>query len=384
MDPMDFFTNESSSIGIGPVALARMAQAGYQQGGKRMLGWNIPPDDRFRVPEHWFQFEEIDPMNNYVLGVIYIVFTTISLIGNGMVIWVFMAAKGLRSPSNLFVVNLALMDFFMMAKTPVFIYNSFNQGYALGHFGCQIYGLVGAITGIGQSLTNVAIAYDRYRVIAKPMDGRMSFSKAFMILIGIYLYVLPIALLPYFEKWSRFVPEGYLTSCTFDYLTPTESIRFYVLFMFIFCYCIPMFMIINFYSQIVGHVFSHEKALREQAKKMNVESLRSGQKEGQSSAEVRIAKTAITLCALFVISWTPYAVVALTGAFGDRSLLTPALTMIPACTCKTVACLDPYVYAISHPRYRLELSKRVPCLGIKEKEPEKDAASAQTEATTPH
>ncbi|XP_026685348.1 opsin Rh4-like, partial [Diaphorina citri] len=121
-----------------------------------------------------------------------------------------------------------------------------------------------------------------------------------------------------------------------------------------------------------------------QAKKMNVESLRSGQKEGQSSAEVRIAKTAITLCALFVASWTPYAVVALTGAFGDQSLLTPGLTMIPACTCKAVACLDPYVYAISHPRYRLELSKRIPCLGIKEKEPEKETASAQTEATTPH
>ncbi|KAI5695037.1 hypothetical protein M8J75_009891 [Diaphorina citri] len=378
----DFYLNDTS---IGPVALARVAaQQSFSVNGKRMLGWNVPPEDRFRIPEHWFQYEEIDPMYNYVLGCLYIVFTIFSICGNGMVIWVFIAAKSLRTPSNIFVLNLALMDFMMMVKTPIFIYNSFNQGYALGHQGCQIFGLMGSISGIGQSATNVAIAYDRYRVIAKPMDGRMSYSKALMILILIYCYVIPWAMFPYLEKWSRFVPEGYLTSCTFDYLTPTESIRFYVLFMFIICYCIPMGMIINFYSQIVGHVFSHEKALREQAKKMNVESLRSGQKEGQSSAEVRIAKTAITLCALFVASWTPYAVVALTGAFGDQSLLTPGLTMIPACTCKAVACLDPYVYAISHPRYRLELSKRIPCLGIKEKEPEKETASAQTEATTPH
>lgn len=40
--------------------------------------------------------------------------------------------------------------------------------------------------------------------------------------------------------------------------------------------------------------------------------------------------------------------------------------MIPACACKFVACLDPYVYAISHPRYRIELQNRLPWLAIKE------------------
>jgi len=36
----------------------------------------------------------------------------------------------------------------------------------------------------------------------------------------------------------------------------------------------------------------------------------------------------------------------------SRALLTPAVSMIPALSCKLVACIDPYVYAISHPRYR--------------------------------
>lgn len=59
-----------------------------------------------------------------------------------------------------------------------------------------------------------------------------------------------------------------------------------------------MLLIIYFYSQIVSHVFRHEKELRAQAKKMNVESLRSN--TGTSTAEVRIAKAAITICFLFV------------------------------------------------------------------------------------
>lgn len=68
-------------------------------------------------------------------------------------------------------------------------------------------------------------------------------------------------------------------------------------------------------------------------------------------------------------------------AFGDQTLLTPGVTMIPACTCKFVACLDPYVYAISHPRYRIELQKKLPWLAITEKDVE--TSSTATETTTP-
>ncbi|XP_039285228.1 opsin, ultraviolet-sensitive [Nilaparvata lugens] len=357
----------------GPQASFRTAQ--------RSLIWNVPTDELANIPEHWFNYPEPDPMYNYVLGLLYVFFMFFSLIGNGLVIWIFCSAKSLRTPSNMFVVNLALCDFMMMVKTPIFIYNSFNLGFATGHLGCQIFATIGSFSGIGASATNAAIAYDRYNVIAKPLDGRMSKGKAFLIILLIWAYVTPWSLMPLYGVWSRFVPEGYLTSCSFDYLTKSESIQYWVGTMFVICYCIPMSLIIYYYSQIVSHVVNHEKALREQAKKMNVDSLRSNQAQQNQSAEVRIAKVAITICFLFVASWTPYAVVAMIGAFGNQALLTPGLTMIPACTCKAVACIDPYVYAISHPRYRVELAKRLPWLAIKEAAPVSETQSAVTETT---
>lgn len=72
------------------------------------------------------------------------------------------SSKSLQTPSNIFVINLAICDFLMMIKTPIFIYNSFNRGYAAGYIGCQIFGFIGAISGIGASATNACIAYDRY------------------------------------------------------------------------------------------------------------------------------------------------------------------------------------------------------------------------------
>lgn len=52
--------------------------------------------------------------------------------------YTFYRAKTLQTPSNIFVVNLAICDFLML-KAPIFIYNSFNRGFASGYVGCQIF-----------------------------------------------------------------------------------------------------------------------------------------------------------------------------------------------------------------------------------------------------
>ena len=73
-----------------------------------------------------------------------------------------------------------------------------------------------------------------------------------------------------------FTPEGQLISCSYDYLSEDWNSISFVLYAYIFNYCVPVGSCVFFYSQIVMAVVKHEKALKEQAKKMNVESLRQG------------------------------------------------------------------------------------------------------------
>ncbi|XP_055840461.1 opsin Rh4 isoform X2 [Episyrphus balteatus] len=346
----------------------------------RYLGWNVPPEELQYIPEHWLTHPEPEYSMHYLLALLYSFLMVASVCGNGLVIFIFSTAKTLRTPSNLFVLNLAVFDLIMMLKAPIFIYNSVHHGFALGNTFCQLFASVGSYSGIGAGMTNAFIGWDRFNVIAKPMGGGLTFTKALICNILIWVYCTPWVVFPLTQSWGRFVPEGYLTSCSFDYLTDNFDTRLFVGTIFFCSFCMPTAMILYYYSQIVGHVFSHEKQLREQAKKMNVESLRSNVDKNKDTAEIRIAKAAITICFLFFVSWTPYGVMSLIGAFGDKSLLTPGVTMIPACTCKMVACIDPYVYAISHPKYRLELQKRLPWLAINEKGPE--TASAASTGTT--
>lgn len=71
------------------------------------------------------------------------------------------STKSLRTSSNLLILQLAILDFIMMAKAPIFIYNSAMRGFATGTVGCQLFALMGSYSGIGAGMTNACIAYDR-------------------------------------------------------------------------------------------------------------------------------------------------------------------------------------------------------------------------------
>lgn len=157
-----------------------------------------------------------------------------------------------------------------MLKTPIFLYNSFHRGYAAGHIGCQIFAFTGALAGIAAGMTNAFIAYDRYSTITKPFEKKLTRTKAFFIIVFIWCYTLPWAVLPLLEVWSRFVPEGFLTSCSFDYLTNTFDNHVFVAVIFICSYVVPMLLILYYYTQIVSQVFQHEKTLREQVMLMTL------------------------------------------------------------------------------------------------------------------
>ena len=124
--------------------------------------------------------------------------------------------------------------------------------------------------------------------------------------------------MPWFGTWGRFVPEGFLTTCSFDYLTEDLSTKVFVGTIFVYSYVIPISSVVYYYAKIVGLVSQHEKTLRQQALKMNVQTLRTNRDQNETSVEIRIAKVAIGLSLLFVLSWTPYGIVALIGAFGNR------------------------------------------------------------------
>merc|ERR1739838_1094709 len=157
---------------------------------------------------------------------------------------------------------------------------------------------------------------------------------------------------------GSYIPEGILDSCTTDYLSKDFNNRSYGIFICVWCYIIPLTCILYFYFFIIKSVAAHESAMRAQAKKMNVASLRSGT-EGES-AEMRVAKVAIFNVSLWILCWTPYCAVTVQGLFFDQSPITPLVSMLPALLAKSASTYNPMVYALGHPRFRAAMQEHVP------------------------
>lgn len=100
--------------------------------------------------------------------------------------------------------------------------------------------------------------------------------------------------------------------------------------------------------------------MREQAKKMNVASLRSSE-AANTSAECKLAKVALMTITLWFFAWTPYLIINYAGVFESMNI-SPLATIWGSLFAKANAVYNPIVYAISHPKYRAALTKKFPSL----------------------
>nr|AMP19649.1 opsin 3 [Euphausia superba] len=350
---------------------------GYPEGTSII---DIQPDYmKAIIDPHWAKFPPVNPMWHYVLGLLYIFIVFFAVTGNFLVIWLFNKHAPLRTPSNFLVVNLALSDLIMMTTNcPFFIWNCFHGGvWSMSIEYCSVYAALGAVTGVCSIWTLACISADRFNIICNGFNGpKLTKGKASVMALWCWTLSCTIASLPFFG-WGSYGPEGILTSCSFDYISQDIGTITYNLFMFIFNYCCPLLIIVGSYAMIVKAIFAHEEAMRAQAAKMNVKSLRSAEANEQR-AEIRIAKTAIFNIALWIICWTPYAAITLQGCVGRFDHLKPLTTTLPALLAKSASCYNPFVYAIGHPRFRQAMTIHMPWFCVHENTPQADNQSAAT------
>ncbi|KAM6130503.1 LOW QUALITY PROTEIN: melanopsin [Phoenicopterus ruber ruber] len=312
---------------------------------------------------------------HYAIGVVILIVGITGTLGNFLVIYAFCRSRSLQTPANLFIINLAISDFLMsITQSPVFFTNSLHKRWIFGEKGCELYAFCGALFGITSMITLMVIALDRYFVITKPLAsvGVTSKKKALIILVGVWLYSLAWSLPPFFG-WSAYVPEGLLTSCSWDYMTFTPSVRAYTMLLFCFVFFIPLIAI------IYSYVFIFE-AIKKANRSIQTYGCKHGNKEFQKQYqrmknEWKMAKIALIVILLFVISWSPYSVVALVAFAGYSHVLTPFMNSIPAVIAKASVIHNPIIYAITHPKYRTAIATYVPCLGSLLRVSSKDSRS---------
>ncbi|KAI1887080.1 hypothetical protein AGOR_G00202440 [Albula goreensis] len=312
---------------------------------------------------HPFPTVDVPDHAHYIIGSVILAVGITGMVGNFLVMYAFCRSRSLRTPANMFIINLAVTDFLMcITQTPIFFITSMHKRWIFGEKGCELYAFCGALFGICSMITLTVIALDRYFVITRPLAsiGVMSRKRALAILAAAWLYSMGWSLPPFFG-WSAYVPEGLLTSCSWDYTTFSPSVRAYTMLLFTFVFFIPLFIIIYCYFFIFRAIRDTNKAVGKITGDNTKDSVK---KFHRMKNEWKMAKIALIVILLYVISWSPYSCVALTAFAGYADMLTPYMNSVPAVIAKASAIHNPIIYAITHPKYRSAIAKYIPCLGV--------------------
>lgn len=224
----------------------------------------------------------------------------------------------------------------------------------------------------------IGVAVDRFLVISRPMDKKPTRTRAYITVALIWVYAALFAGMP-LVGIGKYVPEGYLTSCSFDYLSNDVWTKVFIFIFFVGAWLYPLGVISFCYVAIIWAVYhvrlnvitadgasiaTPSEVSKRKRTDISVDTNTTTRRKlrsvvNQPNLELTIAKFVIGLVSMWIIAWTPYALVSLMGISGYQSLLTPFYSMVPALFAKTASCIDPFIYALNHPKIRKEIFCRL-------------------------
>ena len=106
----------------------------------------------------------------------------------------------------------------------------------------------------------------RYLVISAPLilDRRPTRSWAYFMSLSTWLYSALFASLPFFGV-GKYVPDGYLTGCSFDYLSNDLTSKIFILTFFLGAWMVPMIIILYSHLSIIRYVARSRRSVTHMA-----------------------------------------------------------------------------------------------------------------------
>lgn len=105
----------------------------------------------------------------------------------------------------------------------------------------------------------------RYLIIKRYKGTKSQLPVAYyhIIVLCIWLYSGVIAGLPFFGV-GDYVPEGYLTTCSFDYLSDDLTTRMFIFAFFVVAWVFPVSIIIGSYSSVLRYIWAVKLRISDQ------------------------------------------------------------------------------------------------------------------------
>ena len=218
------------------------------------------------------------------------------ILSNGVIIKVFLASKQLRTPSNLFIVNLAFGDL-------IFLLTCITTVNTMVHDGVMPYGEVGCgviaffmVTSASESLITMGlIAVSRYVAIVHPQKKHLlTWRTCSSMCIVTWLYG-SLLMSPVNSGWGRLGYSKPDWGCTFDW---TYNITYNII-LFLASQGITSTIMLYCYTSII-------RVFRQSKKRVAAVDNTNNKEKAHKKEEVRLVIQLLVVFCIYNVCWAPY------------------------------------------------------------------------------
>ena len=285
--------------------------------------------------------------------------TLAALVMNFLVCLVVYRSKELRRHiSSVFIVNLAICDFFMAVFAMPYSFGSVVAGgWPFGAFWCQTSAFWNMVLGLAAVLTLATISADRYIAVCKPLQYRakMTVQCALVMISFVWLQSVIFSLVPIGFGWYEFNPRYFF--CTFpsdlhevNYLvftvaTYTANAGLSLLVMLVTYYRI--FNVAKLHSRRIGHAVITAVHLAPVRGPMATETSR--------QREFKAARKILFVIGAFICCLAPYTTLRVLELSNNGISLSRTITISLRWIAFLKSAIDPFIYGLLQRRFRRAL-----------------------------
>ncbi|XP_054648847.1 parapinopsin a [Dunckerocampus dactyliophorus] len=273
-----------------------------------------------------------------ILAVIMGIFSVLGVILNSLVIVVTVKHKQLRQPLSYALVNLAVCDLgcAMFGGLPTTVTNAMRYT-SLGRVECVLEGFAVAFFGIASLCTIGVISVERYIVVCYPLalfQTRHAIAGVVLSWVWSFVWNTP----PLFG-WGSYELESVKTSCAPNWYSRDAGNMSYIIIYFCLCFAVPFSIIMVSYTRLLW-------TLR-QVSKLQVT-------EGSSThrVKVQVARMVVAMVLAFLVTWLPYASMALAVIIDSTLQIDPWIATIPVYFAKSSTVYNPIIYVFMNRQFR--------------------------------
>ncbi|XP_046605787.1 tachykinin-like peptides receptor 86C isoform X1 [Neodiprion virginianus] len=238
-----------------------------------------------------------------------LVFTAMLLVaigGNAIVMWIVLAHRRMRTVTNYFLVNLSVSDLMMSLLNCVFNFIfMLNSDWPFGAVYCTVNNFVANVTVASSVFTLVAISFDRYMAIVRPLQHRMSRRRALLAVAMIWFAsaLLGLPCLLYSTTMTRSYSNGQVRIVCYmmwpDGRYPHSMTEYIYNLVFLgVTYLVPVTVMAVCYT-LMGLELWGSKSIGEHTQR---------QKESTKSKRkvLKVVRMFIIVVTIFAVCWLPY------------------------------------------------------------------------------